>query len=413
MASAPEIAAVRVGAGRAVDLGRERAEALLVRHRLRGQRHRQQRAAVERLVEGDDGLPARGVARDLDRVLDGLRAGVHEQALVRAGAGVDLAEALDDLDVRLVLRDGVALVEVALGLLLDRAHDPLGRVAAVERADAADEVDVLAAVDVDQSRAVRTLDEHRRRGDRGRDPLLALRDQRRGAGAHLLADGHWSCSLRLGGTCAVQHTPRRDAECCRDGQVLRVVAHIRRPFLSTVERPPMLPCAHGVQKEVDMASTASCGAAGAGAPPSLAALHADVRPGGRAAGRDRARRGAVRRGHQREALPRLPVRPLHGADRLLARRGAGPGGAGAGEAAPVLHELDVRPPAARSSSPPSWPRSRPRASAAASSSRAARRRSRPPSSWPASTTTPAASPRAARSSRARSRTTARPTAPSR
>ena len=44
--------AVRVRRGRAVDLGRERPEALLVGLDLAGQRHRHQRAAVEAAVEG-------------------------------------------------------------------------------------------------------------------------------------------------------------------------------------------------------------------------------------------------------------------------------------------------------------------------------------------------------------------------
>ena len=52
-------AAERVGSGRPVDLGRERAEALLVRHDLGGHRHREQRAPVERVVEDDHGLAGR------------------------------------------------------------------------------------------------------------------------------------------------------------------------------------------------------------------------------------------------------------------------------------------------------------------------------------------------------------------
>ena len=96
--------------------------------------------------------------------------------------------------------------------------------------------------------------------------------------------------------------------------------------------------------------------------------------------------------HRRQALPRLPVRPVHRADRLLVRRGARARRRWSRRAAAVLHELDVRPPAARSSWRPSSPRSRPRASAAASSSPAARRPSRRRSSWPASTTTPRGEP---------------------
>ena len=48
--------AERVGQRRAVDLGGERAEAVLVRHVLGGQRHREVGAAVVGVVERDDGL---------------------------------------------------------------------------------------------------------------------------------------------------------------------------------------------------------------------------------------------------------------------------------------------------------------------------------------------------------------------
>ncbi len=46
---------VRVGERQPVDLRHERAHALLVRHHLRGERHRHQGPAVERVVERDDG----------------------------------------------------------------------------------------------------------------------------------------------------------------------------------------------------------------------------------------------------------------------------------------------------------------------------------------------------------------------
>ena len=71
----------------------------------------------------------------------------------------------------------------------------------------------------------------------------------------------------------------------------------------------------------------------------------------------RARRGPVPLRHARQALPGLAQRPVHGADRLLVRRGARPGGAGADAAAAVLHELDVRAPA-RGRARRRWPSSR-------------------------------------------------------
>ena len=65
-------AAVRVRRGRAVNLGRERREALLV-DELGRHRHCQVRAAVEGAVEDDHPRPAGGRAGDLDGVLDRLR----------------------------------------------------------------------------------------------------------------------------------------------------------------------------------------------------------------------------------------------------------------------------------------------------------------------------------------------------
>ena len=109
----------------------------------------------------------------------------------------------------------------------------------------------------------------------------------------------------------------------------------------------------------------------------------------------------------RQALPRHAQRAVHGADRLLLRRGARPGRAGADAQAPVLHQLDVRAPARRRARRQARRARAARASTARSSSRAAPRRSSRPGSWRASTTPPTASPCGARSSRARSPTTAR------
>ena len=59
--------AERIGQRRAVDLRRERAEAVLVGHRLRGQRHREVGAAVIGVVERHHRLLAGVRAGDLDR----------------------------------------------------------------------------------------------------------------------------------------------------------------------------------------------------------------------------------------------------------------------------------------------------------------------------------------------------------
>ena len=58
-----------IGHRHAVDLGREGAEGVLVRHVLGGQRHREIRAAVVPVVEHHDGLALGVRACDLDGVL--------------------------------------------------------------------------------------------------------------------------------------------------------------------------------------------------------------------------------------------------------------------------------------------------------------------------------------------------------
>ena len=97
---------------------------------------------MERVLEDDDRRAAGRGARDLHRVLDRLRAGVDEdRALLARPARRELGQPAADLDVRLVGADDGALVQVAVGLLLDRLDD--GRVAMAEvlAADPAREVD--------------------------------------------------------------------------------------------------------------------------------------------------------------------------------------------------------------------------------------------------------------------------------
>ena len=175
---------VRVRRRRAVDLGRERAESRLVRLHLARHRHREQRPPVERVVEGDDRLATSRPARDLDRVLDRFGAGVHEdRALLAAAARRELGEPATHLDVRLVDADHEALVQVAVGLLLDRLDDRGVSVAGVLTTDPAGEVDVRPAVRIGDARALGVRDDepwgrHARSdvaGSIGEDPLGCCR----------------------------------------------------------------------------------------------------------------------------------------------------------------------------------------------------------------------------------------------
>ena len=130
---------------------------------------------MEGVVEDDDGGPPGRRAGDLDGVLDRLGARVDEdRLLLLAGARRQLGEAAAHLDVRLVDADHEALVEVLVGLRLDRVDDGREAVAGVLAADAAGEVDERAAVDVGDAGAVGVRDDELRRRDAGAHVAGAL-----------------------------------------------------------------------------------------------------------------------------------------------------------------------------------------------------------------------------------------------
>ena len=76
--------AVRVAVARVVDAAHERLVVAAVVHGGVGEGHGEVGAAVEGALEGDDAGPARDLLGQLDRVLDGLGAGVGEHDLVDA-----------------------------------------------------------------------------------------------------------------------------------------------------------------------------------------------------------------------------------------------------------------------------------------------------------------------------------------
>jgi hypothetical protein len=187
-------AAIGVGGGRPVDVGGEGPEALLV-DELRGHRHREVRAAVERAVEDDDARPAGRGARDLDRVLDRLGARVQEQGLRGGAARPELVELLGDGDIRLVDADHEALVEVAVDLLVDRPHDARVAVAEILAGDPSGEVDVLAALGVPDAGAPGAADDEVARGDPPRDEPLSVAKHL--CGGRLFLDPHRNGVSRL------------------------------------------------------------------------------------------------------------------------------------------------------------------------------------------------------------------------
>ncbi len=146
--------------------------------RARGHRQRKQRPAVEGAVERDDRLPPGMQARQLDGVLDRLRSGVEERAPRTTGDRRERAEPFGDLDVQLVGDDGEVGVEKAVGLVVDRLHDPRVAMAHVEHAYASHEVDERVPVEIRDGRTSRLgrddggVNEQRL----GHRPLLSFHD---------------------------------------------------------------------------------------------------------------------------------------------------------------------------------------------------------------------------------------------
>ena len=106
-----------------------------------------------RVVERDNGLAARELARDLDRVLHGLRARVEQRGLLGVVARGEAVERLRHGHVALVRRDHEARVREGGGLSL-HGLDHLGvGVANARHGDARAKVDERVAVRVDDDAA--------------------------------------------------------------------------------------------------------------------------------------------------------------------------------------------------------------------------------------------------------------------
>ena len=105
-------------------------------------------------LERDHPGPAGVQARELDRVLDRLRARVEERRARLTADRRQRAEALGELDVGLVGDDRVVRVQEQGGLLRHRVDDRRVGVPGVDHADSAREVDEDVAVDVGDGRVV-------------------------------------------------------------------------------------------------------------------------------------------------------------------------------------------------------------------------------------------------------------------
>jgi DNA-binding CsgD family transcriptional regulator len=156
--------AQRVGHRHPVDLTGERPEALLVRHVLGGQRHRQVGASVVGVVERHDRGPAGGVPRDLDRVLYRLGARVEQRRPLLVVAGGAAGEFLAHLDVLLVRGHHETGVRERRHLAPHPVDHRGGRVPDRGDRDPGAEVDQRVAVDVQDHAAAGRGREYRHRG---------------------------------------------------------------------------------------------------------------------------------------------------------------------------------------------------------------------------------------------------------
>ena len=145
---------------------------------------------MERAEERDDVRPLGGVAGELDRGLDDLRAGVAEVGpRLAASIGAISARRRQAVGVDRQVEVGRGEVDELGGLLLDRGHDLRVRVAGRGDRDAGGEVEEEVAVDVLDGQAL-AADRHDRVGAgqaRG-GPFLIERHVRAGLRAGQLGD---------------------------------------------------------------------------------------------------------------------------------------------------------------------------------------------------------------------------------
>src|SRR5579862_8516416 len=165
---------------RVIDFRAIWAEVLLVRFAFAGHRKRKQRTAVIPMRKCDDCRTPRVLARDLHRIFRRLGAGRQQQCFLRRRSGCSAVELFGDADVCLVVGDLETGVRKSTRLFGNCGDDVGIRVARIEHADAADEIDIASSCNVPNRRAGRALDPDRmRRHDAARDVCLSPLRQRR------------------------------------------------------------------------------------------------------------------------------------------------------------------------------------------------------------------------------------------
>jgi hypothetical protein len=141
--------------------GHQRSEAPPLLRLRRGQRECAHGASVKSAEEGDNVLPSGVIARDLQRALDRLRAGVAVIEPVRAGHGRDLRQPLGDVYQTFIVEVGAGHVDQLGCLVLDRLYHLGMAVAGRNHGDAGGEVQKFVAVHILDPHAPASLGHHR------------------------------------------------------------------------------------------------------------------------------------------------------------------------------------------------------------------------------------------------------------
>jgi hypothetical protein len=144
---AGEQGAIGIGVRHVRHAGHRRGEALLLRVLAGGERQRPHRASVESAEEADEARAPGDIARQLDRRLDRLGAGLAQEAHRRLAHGCDARQAFAEPDHLLVPVVAGDMQEL-FGGALHRPDDLRMRVAGAAHRDAGGEVEEAIAVDV-------------------------------------------------------------------------------------------------------------------------------------------------------------------------------------------------------------------------------------------------------------------------
>ncbi len=130
--------------------------------RLAGRGHRHISATVERVFEADDPLPLRVAARDLDRILDRFRTGIHKYGFLRPLARHQRVQPLADGNIAFVGQYVEAGMQEAIQLAAHRLDHGRSPMSGVEASDAPGKINQPVTVNIFDHGSFRLGNENRR-----------------------------------------------------------------------------------------------------------------------------------------------------------------------------------------------------------------------------------------------------------